>query len=421
MPLMFSILVNIALWQLWHTYQQATGQRKAQMKYLFWASVIGYIGGSPDWFPNSLGFCVPILNPFGIYGVPCYSLAMTYAVLQHRLFDVHLVIRKSLVYSVLITLLTVGYFGIIHFVERLFQAAFGYRSVGVSLTAFALMALVFHPLKLGIQRLVDQLLFKEPREELVKRLERLEEQVRQAEKHRAVAILAAGMAHEINNPLTSLKTFTEFFPEKVDDPVFRKKFHRIVTQEIQKIQLIVRRLLDFSKPTTLQLQPLRLSAVLDDTLELLSHECLRRDIKVERSYHEPDVISGDAQQLRQVFLNLLLNSLEAIDRSGMLTVSMTEEEGALRVTIEDTGKGIAQSDLQRIFEPLFTTKSNGTGLGLSIVRDIITDHHGTIHFDSHLDLGTRCILMFPLLNTTPDQPPMTTDGEGRLVMQELKQ
>lgn len=392
--LTFLVLVQFGLWTLWRAYRQATGQLKTQLKHLFWASVIGYFGGSANWF-LSYGFHVPFLNPFGIYGVACYSVAMTYAVLHHRLFDVHVVIRKSLVYSILITLLTVGYFGIIYLAEWAFQTTIGYQSVGISMVAFATMAVVFQPLRARIQRMVERLFFGASREELVKRLEQLEEQVRQAEKLRAIAILAAGMAHEIKNPLTAIKTFTEYFPEKVGDAVFRKKFHRILTMEVQKIELIVRRLLDFSKPAKLQLQPLRLSEVLHDTLELLSHECLRRGITIERSYDSEEVIAGDPQQLRQAFLNLLLNSLEAMDRGGVLTVSMIEDEGRLRVTIEDTGKGISKSDLQRIWEPLFTTKANGTGLGLSIVRDIVKDHGGTIVFDSHLGLGTRCTLRFP--------------------------
>ena len=113
---------------------------RTQLKYLFWASLIGYLGGSPDWC-LVYGFHIPLINPFGLYGVPCYSIATAYAVLHHRLFDVNVVIRKSLVYSILVTTLTVGYFGMTYLVERLFQTTLGYQSVWLSLTAFALMAL----------------------------------------------------------------------------------------------------------------------------------------------------------------------------------------------------------------------------------------------------------------------------------------
>ncbi len=394
-PFTFLILVNVALWKLWRSYSQATGQRKMQLKYLFWASVVGYVGGSPDWC-LVYGIHLPFINPFGLYGVPCYSIATTYAVLHHRLFNVHLVIRKSLVYSLLITSLTVGYFGLVYSVEWLFRTTFGYQSVWLSLAAFALMALFFQPLKLGIQRIVDRLFFHAPHEELARRMERLEQEVRQAEKLKAVSTLAAGLAHEIKNPLSSLKTFATYLPEKGADPAFQQKFQRIVTQEVDKIDRIVRELLDFAKPAPLQLQPVQVSHLLDETLDFLNSETLKHRIEVERSYDANGSIRGDPQQLRQVFLNLFLNSLEAMDGGGKLSVSTVVRNGHLTVAIEDTGKGISKEHLSHLFDPFFTTKPNGTGLGLSVVHGIITEHRGTITLDSHPGRGTTVKIELPL-------------------------
>ena len=395
-PLTFLILVNLGLRMLWRAYRQATGHRMIQLKYLFWASLIGYLGGSPSWF-FTFGFYLPLVSPFGIYGVPCYSIAMTYAVLHHKLFNVNLVIRKSLVYSLLVSTLTVGYFGLVYGVERLFQTTFGYHSVWFSLSAFALMALFFQPLKVGIQRLVDRLLFRAPHEELVRRMERLEQEVRQADKLKAVSTLAAGMAHEIKNPLTSLKTFAAYLPEKGSDPAFQQKFQQIVTCEVDKIDQIVRRLLDFAKPAPPRLQPVQVSRLLDETLDFLNSEALRRRVEIERAYDGADAIQADPQQLRQVFLNLFLNSLEAMNGSGgKLSVATTRQGSQLAVTIEDTGPGIPNEHLEHLFDPFFTTKPHGTGLGLSIVQGIITEHRGTIAFTSEPHRGTTCTLTFPL-------------------------
>lgn len=392
-PLTFFVLVNLALWRLWHAYKNADGQRKTQLRHLFWASVIGYLGGSPDWL-ITFGRCIPFVNPFGIYGVPCYSIATTYAVLHHKLFDVNLVIRRSLVYSLLVTALTIGYFGLVYAVERLFQVTLGYQSLWASVTAFALMALAFQPLKVGIQRLVDWLLFRARHEELVTRMERLEQEARHSEKLKAVSTLAAGMAHEIKNPLTSLKTFAAYLPEKASDPIFQQKFQRIVTQEVDKIDQIVRRLLDFAKPAPPQFQPTQVARLLDETLDFLSSERLRRRVEVERSYDTDDTIQADPQQLRQAFLNLFLNSLEAMDGiGGRLSVSTRKTDNQLTVTIEDAGKGIPKEHLDRIFDPFFTTKHHGTGLGLSVVQSIIKEHGGTITIDSQVHQGTRCTVL----------------------------
>jgi signal transduction histidine kinase len=401
LPLAFVIFVNIGFWQLARSYRKATGPRKIQLKYLFWASVVGYLGGSPNWF-LSFGLHVPFVSPFGIYAVPCYSIAMTYAVLRHRFFNVRLVIRRSLVYSLLITGLTVGYFALVYVVERLFQTAFGYRSVWLSLAAFSVMALVFQPLKSGIQRLVDRLIFRVPREELVRRLERYEVEVRQTERFKAVATLAAGMAHEIKNPLATLKTFSVFLPERFGKPEFQQTFQRLIPKEVDKIDRIVRGLLDFAKPAPPCLQPASLSQILDDMLDLLTNDCLRRRVKVERTYEASDLIQADPQQLRQVFLNLLLNSLDAMDgHGGTLGVSTARRDGYLTATIADPGTGIPPEHLARLGEPFFTTKPTGTGLGLAIVQSIVKEHRGTVTFASRSGEGTRCTLRFPAAADEP--------------------
>ena len=396
LPVIFFVMVNAGFVRLWHALKHSTGQRQTQIKYLFWSSVIGYVGGSADWAP-SFGFSIPFLNPFGIYTVSLYSLATAYAVLRHRLFDVYVVIQKSLIYSLLVTTLTIGYFGLVYLVERFFQTTLGYRSVELSLSAFALMALFFQPLKISVQRLVDRLFFRAPHEELVKRMERLEQEVRHADKLKAISTLAAGMAHEIKNPLTSIKTFTESLETHYEDPSFRAKFQKIVSGEVERINLIVQQLLNFAKPASPHLEFVPVRRLLDETLDFMSSECLKRRVEVDRRYDANDTIQADPQQLRQVFLNLFLNSLESMNGSGgQLSVSTVRDRSRLAVTINDTGHGISKEQLQHIFDPFFTTKQGGTGLGLSVVHSIITEHRGTIAFDSQLHHGTTCKLTFPL-------------------------
>lgn len=394
-PVTFFVLVNIALWKLASAYRNATGQRRTQLKYLFWASLIGYLGGSPDWF-LVFGFCVPGLNPFGIYSVPLYSIATTYAVLHHKLFNVNLVVRKSLVYSLLVTILTVGYFGLVYAVERVFQMTLGYRSMWLSLAAFALMALAFQPLKIWIQRMVDWLLFRVPHEELVKRMERFEQEAQQTEKLKAVATLAAGMAHEIKNPLSSIKTFAEYLPEKYDDPSFREKFARIVSQEVGKINDLVQHLLEFAKPSPPQKQPARVSELIDETVEFLQGTLLNKQIEVVRAYTKQDEVTVDPGQMKQVFLNVLLNSIEAMERPGCISISSVMENGHLEVMVADTGPGIPKKDLPHVFDPFYTTKPMGTGLGLSVAHSIVQEHGGRVAIESDVGRGTTVRIQLPV-------------------------
>ena len=301
--------------------------------------------------------------------------------------------------ALFLTAITTCALGLLVFLaERVCQNAFGYRSVGVSLVAFALMAAAFHPLKLSIQRLVDRCFFRASPENFARRLERLEQEVREADKLRAVSVLAAGMAHEIKNPLTAIKTFVSYLPERGKSPSFQKKFYHIVSKEVERIDQIVRQLLSFARPASPQFHPVQVSRLIDETLAFLTTECLRRNIDVECSYESHARILGDREQLRQVLLNLFLNSLEAMEGGGKLIISTRQQSAQCIVTIEDTGCGISKEHLQRIFDPFFTTKSHGTGLGLSIVQGILADHHSTLTVASEISRGARCTITFPLAN-----------------------
>ena len=371
-------------------------QEQLKIKCVLWAMLIGYAGALPNFaYPFHIN-AYPLI-PFSSYLIPLYPLLMSYAIVRHQALDMTIVIKKSVAYSLLVTLLTVSYFGLVYGIERIFQVTLGYHSVWLSVAAFALMALGFQPIKIGIQRAVDRLFFHAPHEELGRRMERLEQEVRQADKLKAVSILAAGMAHEIRNPLSSIKTFAEFLPERGTDPEFQRTFHRIVTDQVNRIDQIVRQLMNFAKPASTSLQPVRVTNVLDDTLNFLSSDCLKRRVQVHKIFDTDEPIQADSQQLHQVFLNLLLNSLEAMDaQGGQLAVATARNNGHLHVTIEDTGPGIPKEQLERVFEPFYTTKASGTGLGLCVVRDIMKEHRGAITIDSIPGCGTTVTLKFPL-------------------------
>ncbi len=396
-PLLFFVLVNIALACLGRAYRQANGQRKTQLRYLLIASAIGYLGGSPDWlFSFGAGIYVPYVSPFGIYCVPLYSVATTYAIFQHRLLDINIVIRKSLVYSLLVSLLTVGYFGLVYLLERVFQVTLGYSSLRISMAAFALMALIFQPLKISIQRVVDHLVFRAPQQAVAKRLEVLEQKVREGEQYKAVATMAAEIAHEMKNPLTALQTFVEFLPERRHDAQFQQRFQEVVVGELHRLRRVAQGLLDFSKPQAPQMAAVDIQMVIEDVLALTRPMLLKRGIVAQTAYaHNGAQIVGDAAHLRQAFLNLVRNADQAMPPGGTLAVSTRSENGFIEVCVRDSGCGIHSKDLPHLFDPFFSKKTDGTGLGLSIVQGIIREHHGTIAVQSVLGQGTTMVVRLP--------------------------
>jgi signal transduction histidine kinase len=165
---------------------------------------------------------------------------------------------------------------------------------------------------------------------------------------------------------------------------------------VERINLIVQQLLDFAKPAPPKLIPVDVPRLLDETLELLNGELVHRHVQVQRYYKGSERVLGDPQQLKQVFINLVLNSLQAVNGGARLELRTAVEGSSLSVTIADNGCGIAPKDLPHVFEPFYTTKATGTGLGLAVAQGIVTEHGGQIAVESQMGRGTRLVLRLPI-------------------------
>jgi signal transduction histidine kinase len=223
-------------------------------------------------------------------------------------------------------------------------------------------------------------------------LEHSKQRLIQAEKLAALGTMAAGVAHEIKNPLAALKLFTEVIPQKFDDPDYRNKFATLIPQELERLKRILSDLDTFSKPEVeSRAEPFSVKEVIDKTIQLLSVQlkksCVRAEVKAKG---DPKII-GSPSKLMQVFLNIIINAIHAMDGGGVVTVDI---EGG-RIAISDTGSGISPENLRKIFNPFFTTKDTGTGLGLAITRRIVEEHKGTIDVSSEMGKGTVFTLTFP--------------------------
>ena len=233
----------------------------------------------------------------------------------------------------------------------------------------------------------------------------LEEQLQISEKMASIGLLAAGVAHEVNTPLTGISSFTQMLLEGADPDDPKTRILEKIERQTFRAAKIVNGLLNLSRPTnagaTTDSAPVDLNAVISDVLSLLEHQFEMQRIKVRRELHpEPLQVYAVEHKLQQVFLNLFMNARDAMPRGGWLTVA-THVRGA-RVTAEvaDTGSGIPSEHLSRIYDPFFTTKGigQGTGLGLSITYGIVREHEGTLDCESVVGQGTRFVLGFPQLS-----------------------
>jgi PAS domain S-box-containing protein len=227
----------------------------------------------------------------------------------------------------------------------------------------------------------------------------LERSARQAEKMAAVGTLAAGVAHELNNPIGIISSRIELMlldleAEPVHDELRRDL--EVLHRHAHRVARIVQGLLSFARQAPAEQGPVDLNRVVDDTLLLIDKQIAREGVTVARRLApELPVVWGDANALQQVVMNLVTNAREALNGGGQITVQTERRADGARLIVQDDGPGIARDTLAKIFDPFFTTKPSGTGLGLSISYGIVRDHRGTIEVESEPGRGTTFVLTFP--------------------------
>jgi PAS domain S-box-containing protein len=233
------------------------------------------------------------------------------------------------------------------------------------------------------------------------KIKALESEKRRAERLAAFGTLVSGIAHEIKNPLVAIRTFAELLPERFTDADFRDTFAKVVVAEIGRIDDLVAKLRGLVVPSVQQAATADIREPIMDTLALLSGQLEQTRTTVRRAFLDPTpLVAVDPNQLKQLFLNLFLNAIEAMGHGGILTVRVqradAHDTSAVRVEVEDTGPGVPESIRNSIFDPFFTTKEQGTGLGLAICRGITDAHRGTIRADtSNENHGTIITVEFP--------------------------
>jgi len=236
--------------------------------------------------------------------------------------------------------------------------------------------------------LENALLYKEQRERFRRML--------RADRLATIGELAAGAAHEIRNPLTSIKSSLQYLETRCQVET-EKKLLGVALQETDRIDGILSALLSFSRPSEIKKERYDLVAILEETLSLLAFQARAAGVEPVTGFPETAVmLEGDKSQIKQLFLNIFLNGIQAMERGGKLSAEILPlDNGKVLVRVTDTGEGIAEENLDRIYDPFFTTKKGGTGLGLSICYSIVKSHQGNIEVRSRAGQGTTVLVTFP--------------------------
>jgi len=232
-----------------------------------------------------------------------------------------------------------------------------------------------------------------------------EAQLRRADRLSALGQLSAGLAHEIRNPLGSIKGAVEILREDYQPGHPKAEFYAILLKEVERLNDVLTSFLSFARPATPHFAPVDVRTVLTALEGLISGQARAHRVQVFTTFHAgPSRVMADETLLKQAFLNIILNAVEAMPDGGDLAISTRlSSDGAhgdrpewIEIVFDDTGLGIPEEDLNRIFDPFFTTKKDGTGLGLAITHRIIENHHGTIKVVSEQGKGTTIVLILPL-------------------------
>ncbi len=230
-------------------------------------------------------------------------------------------------------------------------------------------------------------------------IRQLQRRVQHTEKMAAMGKLAAGIAHEIRNPLGAIKTCAQFLESNSELQDSKHRFSQLIVRESKRMDQLITRLLNFTRPAKCDFQYTDISKLIENAVDLVSFKVNGTNITIEKQYEEnlPNIFV-DAKRLSQAVFNILLNAVDAVADAGLLNVTTAFDSAneQVEISITDTGNGIPKDQLENIFNPFFTTRPGGTGLGLAIVQQIIVEHNGAIAVQSEVGKGTSFTITLPL-------------------------
>lgn len=229
-------------------------------------------------------------------------------------------------------------------------------------------------------------------------IQELKREIERSQRLASLGKLAAGIAHEIRNPLSSIKGFATFFNERFKDMPEYQSTAKIMIQEVDRLNRVITQLLEFARPLEVIKKPVSIRPLIQLSLKIIEREAQSKNIRITTKFSpEINEVHIDQDRFNQVLLNLYLNAVEAMEDGGVLSVALSREDDTqkVRITVSDTGAGIKKEDMVHIFDPYFTTKQSGTGLGLAIVHKIIESHKGEVKIESEFGKGTTVTITLP--------------------------
>lgn len=476
-------------------FRKSIGFRRRQLKYVLLSGTFGWLGAHCNFLPV---FGINVY-PYSNYGIAIWALVIAYTILRHKVFDVEVIIKKTLLFggifasiyaifaffallgqvfferfvtanrwlsmipSVIIVTLTLRPLEsfLVNVTDKyLFQKKYDYKELLRTFASEVLSVLELDkliglteeklakimrleyckviiagnnmgvkseaelkiPISTNNEEIGTLLLGKKRSDEeytqddmlilqslsntlaiaisnanLVDELTRAQSKMAEKDKMATIGTLAAGMAHEIRNPITTIRVFSEYVPDRLKDESFIDKYRSTITKEVDKIDHIIQTLIDFSgEEDNRGMSGVSAYEAIEELLSIISkdRDVLGRIRFINNIPPDTAKISANKEELDEIILNLAQNAIHAISKGGTITFNAREKEKSVIIEISDTGSGMSKETIAHIFDPFFTTKSKGFGLGLFVVKELIQRNKGEISVESNMGEGTRFILEF---------------------------
>jgi len=408
----WQVLVAITTYLLLRYYMAVMPEKKTVMKCLLVGFPMGFIGGTSNFF-QSWGLEI---YPWGNFGVPFYVLIIGYAIFQYKFLDISFVLRKGVVYSLLIAIVSGMYFVTILLFEPVISRVVGEAGTASGLLAAILLGVVYAPMRLRLEFFVDQTIFRGYHQQITHQNQMIQEELARTEKFTTMSKITEGVIEEINTPLKDINSYSKEGLSKLENKEFVMQAAVTIDQQVDVINELLQKLLKFSNPEALALQNASIHNVIDDVLDILKKEFEEKKIELVSDFQTKggEFLKIDPAQIRQALYNLCHYSAQSMAETGCTLVihtglkhaslvrqekSDSQVEKFFEVIIKGTGKGIPQEKLATIFDPFHGGRGQAeekTGLELSIAHRIIKDHGGYIFVESEQEKGTTFTVELPI-------------------------
>jgi signal transduction histidine kinase/uncharacterized protein (DUF983 family) len=394
--------IGFALWgflRLFHAYRFSLDQERQALRYVILGLSFSFL------LAGTTNIVMPLFNYFELVWLgPSLIFAcliyMGYGIFKKQLVFRDKIVKQTMAYSTLFSITLILYFLIIFINEKLFKNVIGTESIMSNLASALTIAIMFFPLKNTIQGFIDRHFYMLNYDQVIEENKKLRDHVFESDKYKMITTLASGVAHEMKNPLTVLKGYCFYLPQRLEDKAFLEKFSKVLDSELSRMYDLVQHLMDYSKPIRFGIKKTNMMKLMNTVLTTLRNSIVEQNIEIIKEYSEdkPITIESDPHQLGQALSNVLTNAREAMPEGGTISIAIEKRDGnEIEIRIKDSGYGVHQEELPFLFDPFYSLKDQNTGLGLSIAQGIIQSHHGHIFIESTIGMGTMVFVRLPIV------------------------